>query len=521
MSCKVINKSAKSLLCLIFLAWQGFLVLAPAQPTQVYTFSFDQLKTSEILDSISKRCNVYFSYNADLPIINQTKSLNINATVDDVLKELLKDNDIEFSRVGNQVVIFSLVKGDAGKSVIKPTDNILKLQGTVLDKHSNDPLSYATVWVKGKTIGTITNASGEFVLKLPSEYISDTVCFSYMGYNSSIIKVDSMYGKKNLIKLEEQPIPIKPVFIIPLSGLELVNQMISSVNKNYYDRNALCQGFYREITKEEDNYINICEALVDVAKAPYFGSLLNDQVRIFKGHKSENVKRLPNLNYKLEGGVYNCLRLDVIKEQALFLMPENFNSYNFKYTRSIYYNNRTICVVEFEPNANVDDITYSGKLYIDLLTKALVAAKFELTSQALKHARWVLIKKQPKKSQIKLVSAQYQVYYRYMNGKWYLDYTKAELKVKAKSEKFLFNSNFTSVAEMVITNIDSLNTSRFKWSVISKARDILSDNIGLYDDGYWETYNVIKPEEPLQNAINAINSGKNFPEESSFLEKLF
>jgi hypothetical protein len=132
-----------------------------------------------------------------------------------------------------------------------------------------------------------------------------------------------------------------------------------------------------------------------------------------------------------------------------------------------------------------------------------------------------LVKKQPHKFQVKPVSTEYQVYYRFINGKWYLAYMRGELITRAKSTKLFFNSTFTSVSEMVITEIDTTNKMRFKRKEIAKPNDILVDNVSNSDENFWSNYVIIQPEQSLQLAIKKLNIKKALVPDESLWKKLF
>jgi Domain of unknown function (DUF4139)/N-terminal domain of unknown function (DUF4140) len=63
-----------------------------------------------------------------------------------------------------------------------------EVSGVVLDD-KGEALPGATVMVKGSTIGTITNAEGYYVLKLPTN--AQTLVFSYVGYNIKEVPINN------------------------------------------------------------------------------------------------------------------------------------------------------------------------------------------------------------------------------------------------------------------------------------------------------------------------------------------
>jgi len=303
--------------------------------------------------------------------------------------------------------------------------------------------------------------------------------------------------------------------------LDIVREVSKNIVRNYSSKHSLYTAFYRETTREENNYISICEAVVDIAKAPYNNQYISDQAKIFKGRRSENVKKIKNLRYKLEGGIYNCLLLDVVKDESSFLSEEYFNYYEYEYVKQMAYENRVLYVISFDQREGIDIPLYKGLLYIDSESNALVALKFGLSPRGMKYAKNLLVKKQPSKFQVTPLSTDYQVYYRFINGRWYLAYVRGELKIKAKSTKWFFNSVFTSVTEMAITGIDTTTKIRFRWKETVKPNDIVVDNVSNTNEDFWSNYVIIQPEQSIMNAVNKLNIKKNVATEESFWKKIF
>lgn len=77
-----------------------------------------------------------------------------------------------------------------------------KFSGKVVDKETNEPLPYASIIIKEKPIGTVTNADGEFDFYIPSEYSQDTLMISMMGYSPHRVRIaDIKEPRKLLIRL--------------------------------------------------------------------------------------------------------------------------------------------------------------------------------------------------------------------------------------------------------------------------------------------------------------------------------
>ena len=57
------------------------------------------------------------------------------------------------------------------------------LTGSVVDSETKQPLMYANISVKGKSIGAITDSTGRFDLLRRNLSKTDTLIFSYLGYS--------------------------------------------------------------------------------------------------------------------------------------------------------------------------------------------------------------------------------------------------------------------------------------------------------------------------------------------------
>jgi len=62
--------------------------------------------------------------------------------------------------------------------------NYIEIKGKIIDSEYNAPLPFVNISVAKNRIGTITNNSGEFLLKIPEIWRNDTLNFSFIGYTT-------------------------------------------------------------------------------------------------------------------------------------------------------------------------------------------------------------------------------------------------------------------------------------------------------------------------------------------------
>lgn len=86
----------------------------------------------------------------------------------------------------------------------KAATNTIFLKGVVTDDATGQPLPFVNIAVLNNDIGTVTNDSGEFKLKLHAN-LNDTILISMIGYHAKLMEAGELLNQKNTpyIKLEK------------------------------------------------------------------------------------------------------------------------------------------------------------------------------------------------------------------------------------------------------------------------------------------------------------------------------
>lgn len=112
------------------------------------------------------------------------------------------------------------------------TDN--DIRGRVLDAETQEPLPFANIVIVGRNMGTVSNREGFFVLDESSIQPTDTIQFSYIGFESKKISARDMQGKveialkPSIVNLQEVA-----VFSRQLSAKEIIRLIKENYATNY------------------------------------------------------------------------------------------------------------------------------------------------------------------------------------------------------------------------------------------------------------------------------------------------
>ena len=101
--------------------------------------------------------------------------------------------------------------------------------------------------------------------------------------------------------------------------------------------------------------------------------------------------------------------------------------------------------------------------------------------------------------------ASYRVKYREQDGKWYFSYGRAEVKFKVDWEKKLFNTNYTTMSEIAVTDRTNEQVIKFENKERLRKGDIFTEQLSAFaDPDFWGDYNVIEPDQSIESAIRRL-----------------
>lgn len=381
----------------------------------------------------------------------------------------------------------------------------MEFSGKIVDKKTGNALAHATVCIKGTNIAVITNADGQFLLKLPKTIENPEMSVSYIGYKVKQISLLSFNDKEHKIELESAAVQLPVLSVTSRDAAELIRSMLGQKAKNYSDSSSVMTAFYRESIRKNRSYVSLAEAVAEINKQSYT-SARPDAVRLFKSRKKTDYSRIDTLNFKLMGGPFNSLYLDVIKYTENMFTEDVFANYDFSFDKATYIDKQPIFVVDFKQKKDVNAPLYYGKLYIDGETMALRSAVFDLNITDKDEAGRMFIMKKPFNARVYPVEAKYRIDYREKDGKWYYSYSRIELGLRISWKRRLFNTTYYSTVEMAITDFGhSAEKKSFTYKDRIKPTVIIADEAtGFSDPEFWGEFNVIEPEKPIDAAIRKI-----------------
>ena len=384
-------------------------------------------------------------------------------------------------------------------------DSAFAVFSGIITGEKNDQLPYAVISVEKTNISSVTNADGEFLLKVPKADMDKNLLISFLGYENLRIALVSLLPAGNKIRMKPLPFTLPPLEVISKDPESIIRKMMENRNKNYSQRDMMMTAFYRETIKKKNTNISLSEAIVEVYKRAY-NSSLHDMASLFKSRKSTDYNKLDTLVFKLMGGPFNNIYLDVMRYPDYIFSENIFENYEFKFLKTDQINDRVVYVIDFRQLRHIAEPLFYGNLYVDAETFALAKAEFDMDLTNNDEATRIFVRKKPFNAKINTTRAHYVIDYRLVDDTWYYSYGRIDLGLKINWQKRLFHTFYNSVIEMAATDwSDAMDRKTFRTKErISPTVVIQDEASGFSDPEFWGEYNIIEPDKSIENAISKI-----------------
>lgn len=351
------------------------------------------------------------------------------------------------------------------------------LRSTVCDSITKQPLLGASVYNKSGNIGTITNAEGQFSIRLKGK---ETFSVSHIGY------ITKHFEAKNIpdtVWLSENNL-LNEIVVIPDSALKvLLRKAYQNIEKNYAQTPTYLTGFYREVfenlTAKNFNYFS--ESFLKVYTPPYTlrGAEHTGQLKLLK---SRTIKH-PTFQKEVTryvGGPFLPLYSNKVLKRTPGINPKNFKDYLYELEKITTYQGREVYIINYHD----PDSTTTTKVYID--KQSLAYIKFEIERQRKRDI-----------AGFKQSATKEQLLFENKDNTWFLKHDRLEMvgTVGADNAKILL--------EFVTNKYEEDSVEQFVYKEQFLMADVIADQTNDFSDSFFDGYDMgLEQTNGLKNQIN-------------------
>lgn len=492
------NKNIRHNQLLLQLLLWIFIFVTQVAPAQSHTpsASKDTLSFKALIDSLSRRYNLSFAYDALAISDDSLFCVDFSRAPDKRwIASLFENDSVEVSFIGSQVIIGRLQGAPSLPEVIK-------IYGLVKDAAINEALAMVNISLEGEPLGTSTNDAGAFEFKLPRSFQGRRIVFSSLGFANIYMEVPANDTLVD-IGMKSLSIPLPEVQVMYRDPMKIMMEVRQKIHGNYSLERFLLTGFFRETIRQNGKYVDVSEAVVEIVKPPYNNALDAERVRFVKGRKGRELSEMDMVQFKLVGGPYHFSQLDVVRHGDFMPDENGLSGYRYSFNGMDIEFGQLVYCIGFKPYSDIEGINYVGEMRIDSESMALVSIDFQMTGQSVRRSRSHLIKRDARRFKTRPFYARYYVQYRPWDDIWVISKVRGEVSVRVFDRSERERSVFETVSEMIISDF-SIADHRIRIPATESFRAdyILSEHVGDFDPDFWKYYNVIKADEALETVFN-------------------
>lgn len=375
--------------------------------------------------------------------------------------------------------------------------NKVTISGVLKDMETDEPLIFASIGIKGKPIGTISNTSGAFDFHINEQDVAQgVIVISMLGYETLSLNV-SILDISNPITFQLKKVPkvLDEVIIIDsLTSLEILEIAINKISVNYADTPFILDGFYRDLKRVNGTYISLLEAAIQVFdnnyEKPRNPTKLREKVGLVKVRKSLGYDH-KFAKYFNQGNLLEEMLIENIVRYYDF--PSHTNSEaKVKRLPLTVYNGRDVYVLDYHYSNVRLKLFIDSESYAFIRVEQLIGSKDQVISEHLKYKKYLYLDR--------FVTTHKIIEFKEYLGQYYLNYfTLYKRNQWYNQETRRLDYDMELYQELLINNIIPNTDERIKASSKMKKYGLQYQDMP-YDKNFWNGYNVIK-ETPLDQKI--------------------
>jgi hypothetical protein len=388
-------------------------------------------------------------------------------------------------------------------------DKFVTFYGKVMDAQSRQAIPFASIQVKGSSIGTACNAEGEFVFKVREKRVTDTLLISCVGYKTVARALEENGSTIMIILLEPATVELAEITVNAPVGLDILKKALAKIPENYDTSDFHMTAFYRENVGLEDFELTYNEAVLDILKTfKVEEGTMNDQIRVLKGRKKKIDYSSDFQLYlwikNFSNGARSSLGEDLVKYRTHKFSPfnsRNFRYYDFNVAEVIQNGDRNLVVIEVLPKKNTRKAFFNMKIFVDEASFAIVRYDWDLTKAGVDY-----VERKDKgfpqaiMSMVIGATVDYQKFqatitYQEYKGKWYLSSVgrRLEMLINSKKRKMV-DRLWHGDMNLQVTDIDTQDQRAIATGNIGNSEASVESLMGNdYDEAFWEDFNIVKP----------------------------
>jgi hypothetical protein len=351
------------------------------------------------------------------------------------------------------------------------------IQGRVLDKTTEQPIEFVSIYDNTNSNFVITNSDGKFTFTTKS----DSVYFSIIGYEKLILASESI--QTNIVFYVESQIHTLDEVIISENGEDNINIITEGLRKNYPIKNYKEKFYLRNVLRKNDTIIKIQDIDGIIEREGLFTDL--------KPRKkySVYVTNMRKAGYNERKINHRFFSFERILEELItqFIYPKYFD------LEETTMSDTTLMRIEFSPKS-LEETKANGYYIVNTTDSALLQVYSLDTAKG----------DYTEKSNVKYRDSYYEVLISYYKNPNLNKYLISSAKITTSTELIDEYGNQSIYEATYILNTELYKNNESPKGKVSISKDVFELKKD-YDATYWENHNILQLTDEMILFLEKLN----------------
>lgn len=246
---------------------------------------------------------------------------------------------------GTLFLIFSFIPNYFGQTL-----ELMEIRGMVIDSTNEQPLSFALIRIKNKSLASTTNIEGNFSISFPQLVDQDSLVISMIGYSSQTIAIKDLSRHEiNTFQMVESVFQLEEVEVTFPDVEKLVKEVSKRIKTTFPSESIDFEGYYRKAYREFGVFVKQYEVAI---------SGFDDQYHKRNGFTVSRLKEKESKDFRKnkwrqsEGNVPWHYLWHVRRQHIHFFDSDSFKSYDYSLGDIIIDNGERIYKIDIKLKEN-------------------------------------------------------------------------------------------------------------------------------------------------------------------------
>lgn len=415
----------------------------------------------------------------------------------------LKKNNLMKSQILIMICLFSILSLSA--------QNDFLFRGELNNSKTNEKIPWASVYIKGTSVGVPSNEQGRFEFPIAYKHFTDSLIISALGYKPVGFLIEDLRKKAyHVLTLEEKIYQLNEVTIQSPDPAKIMTMAIANWDKNFYTAQYEFDGFYRQTQKENEKYGKLWECALRGLDNGYNTGKLTSVAVEYKQIRKSNDYRDSRTQWLIGFFKPQFIFTGENHSRDKALISKNVTKFIYKYELDsiLYLDNKAVYVISAKIKDEIKEFLFDARFYIRADDYAFVQMDFDGKNKL----EYVKPGGIPKGLKLKMTEYKSTYIFKEIEGKMFMYYlnVSAAFNWTDPQNKVIFQEENSEVIIQNIHRLDKNEKTTVKQNFPKLAYGIPHSS---YAPAFWGSYELVKQIPYAQGLMKDLQKDSSLEEQ--------